>query len=66
MTTEEAKKWIDAASYEQLLRRWRFGKPGDLMFLGDLGEYYAAVMSRKRAETGDNGVSASKRIGWGV
>jgi len=23
MTTDEMKKWIDAASYEELLRKWK-------------------------------------------
>lgn len=58
------KAWIDAASYEMLLRRWRFAPVGDPMFAGEIGNYYEEVMMRKKAETGDNGVSASKAIGW--
>lgn len=63
MINEKDKKWIDNASYEQLLRRWRF-RSFDEIFHGETGSYYAKVMAKKRKETGDNGVSASKRIGW--
>lgn len=56
--------WIDNASYEALLSRWRFSPVGDPFFIGEVGEYYKKVMDRKRQETGDNGVSASKSVGW--
>lgn len=63
MTADE-KAWIDTASYEDLLRRWRFSPSGTSWFQGDTGAYYSAQLAKKRAETPDNGVSASKRIGW--
>lgn len=66
MTNENAtaKAWIDGATYEMLLRRWRFAAVGDAMFIGDIGSYYKEAMTHKKAQTGDGGVSASKAIGW--
>lgn len=58
------KAWIDGATYEELLTRWRLAPVGHLMFQGETGEYYKAVMLRKREEEPDGGVGASKRIGW--
>ena len=52
MINEKMKKWIDNATYEQLLSRWRFAPIGDLMFQGEVGDYYAEVMERKREEVG--------------
>jgi len=63
MTTAQ-KKWIDNASYVQLLDRWRFAPAGDEMFIGDTGEYYSKMIKEKRALEQDNGVGASKLIGW--
>jgi hypothetical protein len=62
--TPEQKAWIDGASYEDLLRKWRFAPAGDPMFVGDTGEYFKAVMARKRAENPDGAVRASQDIGW--
>ena len=56
------QQWIDNASYEELLSKWRFSSLGDPMFQGETGDYYAKVMKEKR-ENVDH-VSASKRIGW--
>jgi hypothetical protein len=66
MTAAE-KAWIDGASYEDLLRRWRFAEVGDAMFQGDTGDYYEARMQSLRAEAGGSArhVAASKTIGWG-
>jgi hypothetical protein len=59
------KKWVDEASYYQLLERWRNAPVGDKMFQGDNGKYYSQVMKEKRAAVGDAGhVNASKQIGW--
>lgn len=59
---EQTKRWIDAASYEELLSKWRFASIGDPMFQGDTGDYYAAVMREKR-KSADH-VQDSKNIGW--
>jgi len=63
--TEDQKRWIDGATYGQLLRRWRFAPVGDPFFQGDTGDYYAEALRRKKEEVGDDAaVSASKSIGW--
>ncbi len=64
MTEAEMKKWIDEASYEDLLRRWRTEPSGTPFFQGEMGDYYAKVMARKRHEVGHaEAVRASKAIG---
>ena len=63
--TDVQKRWIDGASYEQLLRKWRFGPVGDPMFQGDTGDYYTKVLAERKAAVGqDAHVAASKRLGW--
>lgn len=63
--TDEQKKWIDNASYSELLRRWRFAPVGDQMFQGDTGDYYDKVMQKKKADIGSQlAVQISKDIGW--
>ncbi|TES92934.1 MAG: hypothetical protein E3J87_03470 [Candidatus Cloacimonadota bacterium] len=65
MNKDEMKNWIDNASYEQLLSRWRLAPIGDLMFQGEIGDYYGEVMKKKRGEVGnEEHVRASKSIGW--
>ena len=62
---EDKKNWIDNASYESLLNKWRFAPAGSEWFQGEIGEYYQKVMFRKRDEVGaDAAVQASKNIGW--
>jgi len=46
------KKWIDDASYERLLERWRNAPPGDSIFIGDAGNYYKKIMNEKRVQEG--------------
>lgn len=62
--TPEEKQWIDEASYEDLLRKWRFTPLGDPYFVDDKvrSEYFVRVMADKKAQT--NHVFASKRVGW--
>lgn len=62
--TLQDKEWIDKASYEDLLRRWRFATAGDPVFQADTGEYYSKIMSERRDANPDAAVAASKRIGW--
>ena len=62
--TPEQKNWIDESPYGNLLTRWRFAQVGDPIFQGEVGEYYKKVMFEKRDALPDNGVSASKNIGW--
>jgi hypothetical protein len=62
--TPEQKKWIDEASYQDLLARWRFALTGDPFFQGASGTYYAKVMADRRDADPDAAVRASKLIGW--
>lgn len=58
---EDAKDWIDAQDYTGLLKRYRTAPSGDMMFSNpELFSYYKDAMQKKRNETFDNGVSASK------
>ena len=62
---EEMKKWIDNASYEQLLSKWRNAPSGNPFFQDEVGQYYSKVMAEKKAEVGNGEhVRASKSIGW--
>lgn len=64
MTIKQMKKWIDEASYEELLRKWRFAPAGDPFFKQGtgMGDYYIQVMEEKKK--GVNATAISKRIGW--
>ena len=65
MTLEQMKNWIDNASYESLLRKWRFAPTGDPFFQGNIGDYYSYVMAKKRSDVGnEEHVRSSKYIGW--
>ncbi len=60
------KSWIDSASYEQLLTKWRFSPTGNPFLQGETGDYYAKVMKQKEmALPPGEKVAVSKRIGWG-
>ena len=63
MTIEEMKAWIDEATIEQLLEKWRFAPAGDPMFKGEIGDYYDQVMTARRAADPAAYVQASKAIG---
>jgi hypothetical protein len=64
--TPERKAHIDALSYEQLLRQWRFAPSGDPMMQGETGDYLAARMKELRSRPGgqEEHVRASKSVGW--
>ena len=63
--TQDERDWIDNASYEELLRRWRMASAGSPWFQGETGAYYESVMKRRRTEVGaTEHVRASKSIGW--
>lgn len=62
--TQEMKKWIDAASYQDLLAKWRFEPIGSHWFEGEAGEYFKEVMKTKRENTSlGEQVAASKAMG---
>lgn len=59
------RTWIDSATYEQLLRKWRFEPVGSIWFDGEIGAYFIDAMARARKNTpSDEQVAASKSIGW--
>ena len=63
--TDDMKRWIDRASYEQLLSRWRTAPIGSPWFIGEMGDYYTEAMEKAKQEIPhDEQVAASKRIGW--
>ena len=65
MIESEMKDWIDKASYEQLLSKWRSAPAGSPFFQGETGQYYSRVMAKKRENVGNaEHVRASKSIGW--
>jgi hypothetical protein len=62
---EAMKAEIDAMDYEDMLRRWRNAPVGSPYFRGEVGDYFAQAMKRKREEVGNAvHVAASKNIGW--
>lgn len=66
MIDKTLKNWIDNASYEELLGRWRFSPVGDPIFQGELGDYYKETIFRKRDKIGALEASRiSKLVGWG-
>lgn len=66
MDEKDYREWIDRASFEELLRRWRFAPMGDdHIFQGEIGKYYGEVMSKRRAELPEGeAVRISKSIGF--
>jgi len=61
--TPDQKKWIDEASYRDLLYRWRFAKSGDSIFQDDeASDHYIKVMAEAKEKV--NHVAVSKEIGW--
>ena len=58
---EGLKRQIDGMSHYDLCRRWRFARPGDPMFQGEVGEYYK---HRLFQELGGFTPEISKDLGW--
>ena len=58
-------EWINNASYQELLSKWRFAKSGSPWFQGDVGKHYSKVIFEKRDKlTNDEQTTASKNVGW--
>lgn len=56
---------MNGASYEELLKRWRFAGIHDTIFHGISGDYYSARMRDAKSKlTGSEQVAVSKRVGW--
>ena len=58
------KEWIDSASIEDLLNKWRFAPAGDPWFQGEIGAHFAKVIAARRDADPDAWVRASKSLGW--
>lgn len=66
MNEQEMRVWIENASYQELLYKWRFEPSGSPWFQGDVGVYYHNVLrQRKDSLTPAERVTASKQVGWG-
>ena len=64
MNDEELIAWINGASLEDLLRKWRFEPPPSPLFRGRVGEQYKKIMASRREELGpDAWTAASKKVG---
>ena len=61
---EKLKQWIDNASPEQLLRRWRFGASTDPITQGEVGEYFSKAFAKMQRELGSKFPALSKKVGW--
>ena len=59
---KELLEFINTASDEELLRRWRFAPAGDPIFIGKAGEAYVKAMKKLQATKGFSTIS--KRVGW--
>jgi hypothetical protein len=61
MSKEEMITWIDNASYEQLLFKWRFAPIGSEWFIGEVGKHYSDVLFSLDKNIL---VNTSKKVGW--
>ena len=65
MTEDEMREWIDKASYEELLGKWRRAPGGDPFFIGEIGDHFVKTMKAKCYAVGNaEAVQASKNVGW--
>ena len=63
--TQEAKDWIDQASYEDLFYKWRFEPSGSKWFTGEVGEHFTETIKQRRQEVGpEQHTQTSKKLGW--
>lgn len=62
----KTKAVIDAMSYKEMLKTYRFAKIGNPWFCGDVGTYFMTTMIRKKLVlTPEERTKISKEIGWG-
>ena len=64
MSQKAMMEWIDNASYEDLLTKLRFAPVGDPFFMGEVGDYFMAVMTKRRDADLAEHTRVSKKIGW--
>lgn len=61
----EDKEWIDNATLDELIRKWRFSPAGDPMFEGETGDYFTQVfIAKKHKASPAEFTAASKRVGF--
>lgn len=62
----KTKAIIDAMSYKEMLKTYRFAEAGNPWFVGDVGTYFMTTMQRKKMALSESErVAISKAIGWG-
>lgn len=49
VTDAERLRWIDTASYHDLLVKWRQEPPSSPWFVGETGRHYGDVMRKRRS-----------------
>lgn len=63
--SEKDKSWIDQADYETLLRKWRFGKSPEPLFMWETGSYFVKTMYEKKIKLSfSEQVRINKSVGW--
>lgn len=48
MTDREKLDWINQASFEDLLRKWRFAPAGDPFLKGHIGDHFNKIYCQRR------------------
>lgn len=63
---DEMINWIKGATYEELLRQWRFAPAGAPMFCHkEVYDFFVDRFKAQKRKVGhDAVVAASKRVGW--
>ena len=46
---DRLKKWIDNASYDQLLYKWRYAPSDDPIFDSEIKEYYRKILFERKS-----------------
>ena len=64
MTEADLRAWINGATTEELLRKWRFAPNGDEFCTGEVGRYFDAVLKERREADPAGYTAASKAVGW--
>ena len=65
MTPDDMKKWLETATYKDLLRKIRFEPMGSIWFKGEIGDLFMKRYTVVKKETPvEDQVKASKEIGW--
>lgn len=65
MTNRALRKQIREASFEEILRLWRFSPIGSPVFEGPVGDLLTARYAAMRSSLSDAEWTAlSKRVGW--